>query len=540
MKTSLFILPFLALVFAALAVTTGLSLTELPWVSYVFWGLALTSGLAWVIADFEGFKRVFSNKGAGRGASSGITVVLGILVLAGIGFLSQRQRFNKSVDVTRDQVNTLSDQSVKAISTLQEAGTEITAQTFFQDEQSKLKFESTLALYQAEGLQINVEHIDPQLNPTAALAANVTTADTVILKAGEGEARLSSFTEEKTTNALLNLLKTERKTILFTAGHGERDLSGGDASGYQLAKTELEAERYDVGTVNLLEEKELNQSAEVLVIAGPQYDFREQEIVKIKSYLKNGTSLMILLDAMQDLPNLKKLSAELGLAFEDNILLLRPDDPRAQILGQNNAIITEFDRFSPLTKDYASQGQVAMVVPNVRSIKTSEKNSYELAVTDVAKASEIVIGVTNVATASDLENIEADRIVGGPFTMIATASGQIGGEALAQNNAGDTALDAGTEAASTSKEVRVVAVGTAELASNAGAQRAENLDMFLNSINYLAQDDSFISIRPKDLTASTLDLSSMWSQLSLQFISFVYPMIFLGLGVVYWLRRRRA
>ena len=199
MKTSLFILPFLALVLAAIGVTTNLTLSELPWVSYVAWGLALTAVFAWVLLDLEAFARCFAKKAPVAGASSGLTVVLGILVVVGIAFLSQRQRFNKSVDVTRDRVNTLSDQSFKAIQTLQGKDEAIKAQTFFQDEQQKLNFESMLSLYQAEGLVVDVEHIDPQLNPTAALAANITAADTVVLKLGDTEARLANFTEEKTT-----------------------------------------------------------------------------------------------------------------------------------------------------------------------------------------------------------------------------------------------------------------------------------------------------------------------------------------------------
>ena len=62
--------------------------------------------------------------------------------------------------------------------------------------------------------------------------------------------------------------------------------------------------------------------------------------------------------------------------------------------------------------------------------------------------------------------------------MIASAAGQVGGENLAASDNSSTALDAGTEGAKASKEVRVVAIGTGDLASNSGVQRAENIDMF--------------------------------------------------------------
>ena len=121
---------------------------------------------------------------------------------------------------------------------------------------------------------------------------------------------------------------------MFTQGHGERSLDGSDADGYQLARKELESERYLVEAVNLLEEEAINTAASVLVIAAPKYDFRAEEIAQLKKYVEAGTSLLIMVDAMQDLPVLKQFASEFGLNFEDNILLLRPDDPRAQILAR--------------------------------------------------------------------------------------------------------------------------------------------------------------------------------------------------------------
>ena len=38
---------------------------------------------------------------------------------------------------------------------------------------------------------------------------------------------------------------------------------------------------------------------------------------------------------------------------------------------------------------------------------------------------------------------------------------------------------------------------------------------------------------------SSIDLTTQGSQLSLLFLSFIYPFIFLGIGIVVWLRRRQ-
>ena len=158
----------------------------------------------------------------------------------------------------------------------------------------KQQFSDHLSLYQREGLPVRIEYIDPQEDPTRAISENVTTADTVIVKLGEKEARLTSFTEEKISNAFVTLLKSKTKRIAFTKGHGERDLMSEDVEGIRLAIAELESERYEVEELNLLESPTVNESISLLAIVGPQYDFRPEEIEAISGYIKEGRPLLVL------------------------------------------------------------------------------------------------------------------------------------------------------------------------------------------------------------------------------------------------------
>ena len=134
MRTSLLILPFIALFLAALGAAAFSSLKELPWISYGLIGLSVACIAGWISTDLEGFKRVFTRKGAKYGASSGLAILLALLVIAGLGFLSNRARFNKSVDITRDHLNTLSDQSQKIIDKLQAEKKEVIVEAFFDND----------------------------------------------------------------------------------------------------------------------------------------------------------------------------------------------------------------------------------------------------------------------------------------------------------------------------------------------------------------------------------------------------------------------
>jgi ABC-type uncharacterized transport system involved in gliding motility auxiliary subunit len=91
------------------------------------------------------------------------------------------------------------------------------------------------------------------------------------------------------------------------------------------------------------------------------------------------------------------------------------------------------------------------------------------------------------------------------------------------------------------RQIRVVATGSSQFANNIGfQQRPEHLDLILNITNYLLQDENFIAIRPKNTERSNIDLASQTSQFLLMMICFIYPFLFLGLGILYWLRRRSA
>ncbi|SME89099.1 Gldg family protein [Pseudobacteriovorax antillogorgiicola] len=543
MKSKLLILPFLSIFSVAMAVLVGSTMSDIPWLSHSLWGLAAALIAAWIVAEKDSIQQSFAVKGARYGMSTGLTVVLGLVIIVGVGFLSTRARFNQSFDVTRDGINTLSDQSLKMIEKFDESNP-ITVLTFFDDDMKKTEFTQLLDLYLGAGLPAQVEHIDPKAEPTRALAENVTTVDTVILKLADQNNRLTDFTEEKLTNGFLKLLKQDSKKVYFTLGHGERDLENQEAEGYRLIKDELVSERYEVATVNLLEAGKVPDDADIVVVAGPKYDFRETEIALLDAHLAAAKPVLVLVDAMTNVPNLQKLMENYGLKVDNNMLILRPDDPRAQLLGQNNALITEFDEFSPATKDLAAKGAVTLVAANSRSISESVDNDKGMKPTLVAKTADIIIAVDKVTKPQDLEDIGPDRIVGGPFAVLGVAVGQIGGEEIAENSRkseSTEAKDVGNDKlGKAAKELRVGVVGSSDLVTNLGVQRGENVDMFLNMVNYLLQDEDFISIRPKDLTESRLDVSSASSQLLLLFFAYIYPTVFLGGGIFYWVRRRRA
>lgn len=540
MRSGLLFLPFLSFFAAILALATDRAYASLPWIGIALWLVAGISLVAWIILDSERILKMFKKKGAKHGLSQGISILLAIMLAIGVGFITKRDRFNKAWDVTKSGINTLSPESQKLVSQLKEGGKEVTVIGFFQDEIKKAQFIKLLALYQAAGTPFAIEYVDPQTDPTRAMAESITVPDTVVFKLGKQESRLTTFTEEKMSNALVRVLKNKDPVVYFLSGHGEPDITNQEAIGLSMAKAELESERFIVKQVKLSELGKFPEDADLLIIAGPRYDLLPVEKDILEAAMQNAKPIMILVDALLDLPNIKALAADGGIAIQDDLLIINPEDPRAKVLGQNNAIITELDSFSPITADFAKRGGVAFVTANTRSVDVIPENKLQMKTVQLAKTANMIIKVKNVRTEADLKGgVHEDQIEQGTFDVFAVSTGQVGGDKVAANEPKqpkDVPADEGRKA----KELRLFVGGTAQLISNQGAQRGENLDLFVNAVNYLLQDEDFLSIRAKDSDPSRLDLTTQSSQFLLLFLAFIYPLLFFGAGTYAWAQRRRA
>lgn len=550
MRADLIILPFLALFIAALGAAVKSKYTEIAWIAPSSYVLALALIIAWISWDIKNFKRFIHRKGAKFGASSGITVLLVVLIIVGIANLSTRSTFNASVDVSRSGSNTLSDQSLKVIAKVKEsaAAQPINAVAYFQDPAAKTTFKDLLGKYLNAGAELKVEYVDPQKNPTRAIADKITTANTVIIQRGDLESRLATFTEEKLTNALVKVLKDKSKTIYFTSGHGEGELRTRSANSYDIVVQELENNKYKSERLNILETGSIPDDADLVIIAGPKYDLREGEINLLRAYLLQGKALMVMLDAVTKVDNLAALLAEFGIEVKNDLLLLPPNDPRAMLLGQNNALVTEFDAYHSVTKDFSKSSAITLLMPNTRSLNKVENNLHKMSVQLVASTSSSIVRLKGVADETDLEDIGDDRFDSGrSFPVIAVATGkdmkvdphsEHGHEGKDEDVTSESAEVEEGEA-DKKKQIKLLVTGSSHFARNQGAQTMiEHRDMFVNMTNFMLEDEDFISLRPKDITKSSISLNTTMSHLLLFMICYLYPCVFLGSGIVHWIKRR--
>jgi ABC-type uncharacterized transport system involved in gliding motility auxiliary subunit len=90
------------------------------------------------------------------------------------------------------------------------------------------------------------------------------------------------------------------------------------------------------------------------------------------------------------------------------------------------------------------------------------------------------------------------------------------------------------------KEQRILVIGDGDFLSNAFLGNGGNLDLGINLIRWLSSDDQLLNIPARTAQDTRLELSPVMGALIGIGFLLVLPILFLGAGVVIWLRRRNS
>ena len=140
-------------------------------------------------------------------------------------------------------------------------------------------------------------------------------------------ARLVNFRgEEALMSALLKVTQGASKKIVFTQGHGEPALTGGDAFGLSALKAELEGDGFEVATWDGVREGPLPPDTNLLAIIGPEQVFSAAEHEDVRAFVESGGHLIA---SPGDRPvegegSLVALLAEFGVKVRARGVVARP------------------------------------------------------------------------------------------------------------------------------------------------------------------------------------------------------------------------
>jgi len=452
-----------------------------------------------------------------------IVLVLGILVF--IGLLSQQ--FSLRWDLTGDR-----SQSLTAITQalLRQVEKPLVLTAFFPPaEEARRKGRDLLQLYARFNKNITFTIVDPDRRPDKARSAGYRFPGNVLLEY-EGRRQMADRTEEEAlSEALRKVLKTERKKVYFLTGHGERSLDEGRGPGLQTARRALANEGFEVAPLSLLEKGDVPQDASVLVIAAPLKALFPQEITALRTYLQQGGRLLVMLEPYQD-GGLKEFLAAYGVELDDGMIL---DQNRvSQSLGASAVmpLVVQYGAH-PITRDFTN---VVTLYPLARPlfIKKDVQGLAPLPLATTTPTSWVKSGKDWHKERKAAFDPDTDKK--GPFHLALLVEIK-GGRPGPQEPAGkDKPQGAGKD----DRKGVLAVFGDVDFAANAYFNLSMNGDFFLNTINFLAEEEKQIVIRKDDRKPQPLLLGRAQAWALVLVCLVLMPLAMLAAGIRAYVRRR--
>ena len=442
---------------------------------------------------------------SGRSAlASGNTLLIGLAVAVILALFNVLgSRYQTKVDLTANHQFTLSDQSVKIAQSLP-APIHITGWLTANDSR-KQDFQTLLNDYSnRSGGKLTYEFIDPEARPGDAVAAGITTTGTIVYQMGDKKQNSSGTTEKDVSTALVKLERPQ-KTVYFTTGHGERSLDGFGPQDYGTIKQTLQNDNFTVNPLSLVTQRTVPDDAAAVIVGGPTNPFLQEEKDALKAYLDGGGKVVIL-EGPNSKADFSDLLQNYQVGFSGNVVV----DPAQSVPQDPRVIVVNAYGTHAVTQDLRD----LTFFPLTTSISYPSTPPTGMTVTALAQSSNSSWGNTNT------QQIQQQ------------ASDPKGPLALA------VAVDASAPGANTSG-ARIVLIGSPDLISNNSLQQVPgNQTLFLNSANWVAQQDNLININVPETTPRTLVLTGQQMNL-IAYSSFLFlPLAVLAAGAAVWWTRR--
>jgi ABC-type uncharacterized transport system involved in gliding motility auxiliary subunit len=477
--------------------------------------LGLFTLVGWLASGREALAAFFGERSTRYGANAIVYSALFVGVLAMANFLAARYHWR--YDATEAKVFSLSPQSRQQVEHL-EQDLELIG---FVEGGSSPALEELFESYAYASNRVKWRLVDPDKNPDLAERYNVATYNTVRVAYGDQSTLVNDPDEEKITNAIIKVTQEKRKTVCFVEGHGEPD--GDDVEnprGYGELKRALENENYAVRKVLLATQQEPpNEECQLLLVAAAPKPWLEPELELLKRYLGKGGRALFLFSASEPATQLRSVLAPYGIEVGENVVV-----DQVIRLFQGPAL-----GLQPIVSNYGSH-------PITENFK--ERTIFPLART-VSAASSVPEGtrVTPIARTSPSSWAETD--LEGVFqrseaTLDPTAD-QKGPVSVAVAATVDAAkLEGATQ------ELRLVAIGSDQFANNKFLNDFFNRDFLLNAVGWTVGQEKLISIRPRNLRASRVQLTQGQVHQIFYLSVLVLPEILLLAGIAVWASRRSA
>lgn len=491
---------YASLVFLVSAVGYYLIMGELAGPGLVLLALGALAAFAGLVLEPDLIRRGAGSRQVRYGSNTFVLVLVAVAIVGVVNYLAANH--SQRWDWTAGRSFSLSQQTVEVLRRI-ERPVSVTG-FFVQGDPRRQEAEDLLKEYSSSSPNISAEMVDPDVEPSEARRLGIQQSGTIVFQSGDNRQDVLVASERDFTSALLKITSGEQKKVYFLTGHGERDMENPDSEGYGQVRSALEEDNFLVEGLSLMTDPKVPADAAVVILASPLKPLLPEEREALRAYLGGGGGVMVLSDPGQT-ANVEELLAPWQVQLGTGVAI----DPKMALLGDAATPVVDTYGNSPIM-----QGLDVTVFPYAVPVTPPMETITGTVFTQLLLTSDASWSETDPSVAQ----FDDGQDTRGPLSL------GVAVEVIAEDGAG--------------RGTRLVIIGDSDFAADGAIQMASNRDFFVNSVNWLAESEEMITIRPKEMADRSMVLTQ--TQLNLAFISavIVLPLaVIVAGGSVWWSRR---
>jgi ABC-type uncharacterized transport system involved in gliding motility auxiliary subunit len=345
--------------------------------------------------------------------------------------------------------------------------------------------------YEAASPRITTDIVDPDREPGRAAQYDMREYG-LIATTGERPEKARAFTEEGITNALLRALRPRPLEVAFLSGHGEASPFDRSPGGFAAAGEALTNAGYRLRRVPLLAAGAIDDTVDIVVIAGPRAEYLPEETALLDEWLDRGGRLLVLLDPSPG-AGMADWLATRGIQVGDDRIV--DPSPRGRMVGLDAfaPVVTRYEQ-NPITRGFnlTTYFRLARSVGLPETLPTGIRG-YLLFRSGPGSWAE-----SDPVTTPPRLDPGPDRL--GPIPMAAAIEvGGVGAASLAPD-------------ASSLDEARLVVFGDSDFAANRDWRVPGGGDLFLNALAWLGERGDEIAVRAAPVVERRVELTARESR----------------------------
>lgn len=235
----------------------------------------------------------------------------------------------------------------------------------------------------------------------------------------------------------------------------------------------------------------------------------------------------------ENAPGLMSYFIEFGIQLEEDLIV----DTVSRLLGG--------DYFMPVVSEYehhdiTEKFRYTTFFPLARSVNTSEEKPDGVSVKILAKTSPNSWSERQLTERAVTFNQDKDKP--GPISLAAVVTIEAKKESkektAEEEKEEDVKADKEHEKDKAKQEGRLAVFGDSDFVTNRYYHHSGNGNFFLNTVNWLTEEEDLISIQPKTSSPRTIQLTPTQGRMIFFVSLIILPLAILLTGISIWFRRR--